>query len=177
MRFRVAILGDTHGMLDPRIAEAVSACDYAIHAGDVGCAAVLDQLRPRLGLVLAVRGNNDTPSKWPKGEAHILDRLPSTAEMELPGGRIIVVHGDRAGPAKSRHGWLRKTFPQARAVVYGHSHRRVCDMAAAPWVLNPGAGGRARTYGGPSFLVLHASARRWRVESRTLEPLPQKALR
>ena len=177
MKFRVAILSDTHGVLDPRIAGAVARCDYAVHAGDVGCSAVLDQLRPQQGLVLAVRGNNDTPSKWPEGEAHVLERLPSQAQLELPGGRIVVVHGDRAGPAKSRHRRLRQQYPQARVVVYGHSHRRVCDRAATPWVLNPGAGGRARTFGGPSFLILHASDREWRVESRTLEPLRRIASR
>ena len=171
MTLRVAILADTHGVLDPRIAEAVTRCDYAVHAGDVGCAAVLGQLRPRRGLVLGVRGNNDTPSKWPPGEAHILEALPSEAELELPGGRMVVVHGDRAGPVQSRHGWLRKKYPRGRVLVYGHSHRRVCDTAATPWVLNPGAAGRARTFGGPSFLVLHANEKEWRVDTHRFEPL------
>ena len=33
---RVAIIADTHGFIDPRIAEAVRACDVAVHAGDIG---------------------------------------------------------------------------------------------------------------------------------------------
>jgi hypothetical protein len=33
---RVAILADTHGFLDPRVAEQVAECDLAIHAGDIG---------------------------------------------------------------------------------------------------------------------------------------------
>ena len=173
MTLRVAILGDTHGVLDPRIAEAVTRCDYAVHTGDVGCAAVLDQLRPRQGVVVRVRGNNDTPSKWPPGEARILAALPLEAEVELPGGRIVVVHGDRAGPVGWRHGRLRNRYPHARVVAYGHSHRRVCDTSETPWVLNPGAGGRARTFGGPSFLILHASEKRWRVETRCFQPLPR----
>ena len=167
---RVAILGDTHGLLDPRIADAVTRCDYALHAGDVGCASVLDQLRPRQGLVLGVRGNNDTVSKWPPGEEHILARLPEEAEIQLPGGTVLVVHGHHAGPVNSRHRRLRQKYSHARAIVYGHSHRRVCDTKTTPWVLNPGAAGRARTFGGPSFLILYATGRSWRVETRCFQP-------
>ncbi|WP_257388244.1 metallophosphoesterase family protein, partial [Tahibacter caeni] len=81
---------------------------------------------------------------------------------DLPGGRLVVVHGDR-WPARGRHAALRRAYPAARAVVYGHSHRLVVDTDALPWVLNPGAAGRARTNGGPSCLLLHATAQAWRV--------------
>jgi uncharacterized protein len=63
-----------------------------------------------------------------------------------------------------RHARLRAAYPSARAIVYGHSHRLVVDDALTPWVLNPGAAGRARTYGGPSCLVLEANVRSWHVE-------------
>ncbi|HEY5790682.1 MAG TPA: metallophosphoesterase family protein, partial [Gammaproteobacteria bacterium] len=62
---RVALVSDTHGHLDPRVAAIVERCDLAVHAGDVGGMAVLAQLQPRLGRVIAVRGNNDTPREWP----------------------------------------------------------------------------------------------------------------
>ena len=84
MTLRVAILGDTHGVLDPRIAEAVSVCDYAVHTGDVGCAAVLNEMCPRRGLVLGVRGNNDTASKWPDDDAPMLEQLPLEASQAVP---------------------------------------------------------------------------------------------
>ena len=173
MTLRVAILGDTHGLLDARIAEIVSVCDYAVHTGDVGCAAVLNEMSPRQGLVLGVRGNNDTASKWPDDDVPALAQLPLEAEMRLPGGRLVVVHGHRAGPVKFRHAWLRKKYPGARAIAYGHSHRWVCDTGEMPWVLNPGAAGRARTFGGPSFMVLHASEREWRLETRRFGPFPK----
>jgi hypothetical protein len=162
---RVALLADTHGTLDGRIAAEVSRCDYAVHAGDVGNARVLADLRPRLDLV-AVRGNNDIPAKWPREDQTLLAALPATASLTLPGGTLVVVHGHRAGGVDQRHARLRKQFPEARAVVYGHSHRLVCDQDMQPWVLNPGAAGRARTFGGPSCLVLLAGSRVWRVEVR-----------
>lgn len=160
---RVAILADTHGVLDARVAEVVGECDCAVHAGDIGGASVLAALRPA-GMVVAVRGNNDSPAKWPEDERHSLETLPLEATLELPGGPLVVVHGDRVLPARERHERLRRHYSQARAVVYGHTHRVLCDQRERPWVLNPGAAGSARTFGGPSCLVLHAELRTWRVE-------------
>lgn len=164
LRLRVALLSDTHGELDTRIAERVAQCDYAVHAGDVGNAAVLAALQPRQGQVLAVRGNNDIPAKWPRSDLEVLDALPDKRLLELPGGLLAVVHGHRAGGARERHARLRRQFPDARVIVYGHSHRLICDQDAPIWVLNPGAAGRARTFGGPSCLILQVSERTWRVD-------------
>lgn len=162
---RVLLLSDTHGVVDPRIAALSSECDHVVHAGDIGSGAVLTALRPR-GQLVAVRGNNDIAAKWPRGESALLESLPEMAELQLPGGLLVVLHGDRAGgSAARRHLWLRARFGATRAVVYGHSHRLCIDDGQLPWLLNPGAAGRSRTYGGPSCLLLEASAYLWRVES------------
>jgi len=161
---RVAILADTHGFLDPRIAERVVACDYAVHAGDVGGAEVLCSLNPRIS-VIAIRGNNDTPAKWAASETHFLENLPAMAQLELPGGLLVVTHGDDARSLSERHRHLRKTYADARAVVYGHSHRLTMDCDSNPWVLNPGAAGRTRVQGGPSCLLLSCTEAAWSVES------------
>lgn len=165
----VALLADTHGWLDPRIARIAERCDIAVHAGDVGATAVLDALRPRSGEVLAIRGNNDLPAKWPEGDHEVLDTLEPEAELALPGGDLVVTHGDEPGRAADRHNRLRLRFPRARAVVYGHSHRRVADTDRIPWILNPGAAGRTRTHGGPSCLVLVASIDAWSVHEHRFE--------
>ena len=159
----VGVVSDTHGHLDPRVADAISGCDYAVHAGDVGGAAVLDALRSRIGNVVAVVGNNDVEAKWPVAERAWLRQLPAVAQLELPGGVLVVIHGDRILPANHRHQRLRVLYPHARAIVYGHSHCLREDREAIPWILNPGAAGRSRTYGGPSCMILHASHKRWRV--------------
>ena len=161
---RVLLLSDTHGQLDARIELLAQDCDGVVHAGDVGNASVLDALRASGANVVAIRGNNDVASKWPRGERAALDALEDEARIELPGGTLIAVHGDRYAPA-TRHARLRRAYPDARAVVYGHSHRLTVDDAVTPWILNPGAAGRARTYGGPSCLVLEARAKVWRVAS------------
>lgn len=163
---RVALLSDTHGVLDQRIALLVRECEYAVHAGDIGDASVLDALRPRTGRVVAVRGNNDTRITWPAAQRRRLQSLPDAAQLMLPGGALVVVHGDRYGPALRRHARLRALFPDAAAIVYGHSHKLVCDCELWPWVLNPGAAGRARTFGGPSCLLLQIDTAKWRVQVR-----------
>lgn len=168
---RVALLSDTHGFLDPRIAALVEACDIAVHGGDIGGFGVLRELQPRLGRVVVVRGNNDTPRDWSGKDTAGLDELPRLVEFDLPGGRLVVIHGHRSGPLYERHQRLRKRFPDARAIVVGHSHRQVCDCEALPWVLNPGAAGKYRTFGGPGCLVLTASAAAWRVERHRFDPL------
>lgn len=162
---RIVIVSDTHGFLDPQIADIATECDYVVHAGDIGNAQVLDMLHRRRANVIAVRGNNDTAAKWPSKDRARLRRLPLDAQLELPGGTLTVVHGDRAGSLGTRHARLRAIYPDARAIVYGHSHRLARDKERHPWVLNPGAAGRTRTQGGPSCLVLEIHRRLWRVKA------------
>lgn len=173
---RVALLSDTHGALDPRVQEVVSSCDLAVHGGDIGHASILAQLQPRLGRVLAVFGNNDVARKWPEEDRRLLVHLPEWLEQPLPGGTLVVIHGHQTS-ARERHRLLRMRFPLARAIVYGHSHRLVEDLDAMPWILNPGAAGRSRTHGGPSCMVLTATAEDWRVETHRFPlSVPQRGL-
>lgn len=167
---RVILLSDTHGVLDERIAALAKECDVAVHAGDIGNAGVLDALASGGAEVFAVRGNNDVAAKWPRGARNALAALEDVVRVDLPGGILIATHGDRLAP-RTRHARLRASFADARAIVYGHSHRLVVDDGSMPWVLNPGAAGRARTYGGPSCLVLEASKRGWRIEPRRFAPV------
>ncbi|MBK1720174.1 metallophosphoesterase family protein [Thiocystis violacea] len=161
---RVALLSDTHGALDPRVQEVVAGCDIAVHGGDIGHASILAQLQPRLGRVLAVFGNNDVARKWPEEDRRLLVHLPEWLEQPLPGGALVLIHGHQV-PARDRHRLLRLRFPLARVIVYGHSHQLAEDLGTIPWILNPGAAGRSRTHGGPSCMVLTATAGDWRVET------------
>lgn len=159
---RVGVVADSHGPIDARIVDALSDCDFLIHAGDLGGSSALEAL---LGITsaTAVRGNNDTFERWHGSELDGLRQLPTVVQVTLAGGHIIVIHGHQFPQAKKRHIQLRERFPDALAVVYGHSHRMVIDIDSSPWVLNPGACGRARTFGGPSGLILEKKSRRWEV--------------
>ncbi|MDT0633692.1 metallophosphoesterase family protein [Spectribacter hydrogenoxidans] len=157
---RVVLISDTHGYLDDRIAAFLPGCDRIVHAGDVG-AGVAEALAALELPVTVVTGNNDpADAGW-----------PVSAELDLPGGRLVVIHGHQ-WPAARRHRRLRAAYPDARAVVCGHSHRQVVDRDQAPWILNPGAAGRTRTYGGPGYIVLDADSQGWRVDARQLSRRP-----
>lgn len=159
---RIALVSDTHGLLSAAVGSAIASADLIVHAGDVGSAAVLEQLSA-LAPTLAVRGNNDVPAKWPRGEVTALEALPDALEIRLAGGLLCVAHGHQWPRATVRHARLRATFSGARCIAYGHSHRLVIDEAARPWVVNPGAAGRTRTFGGASWLGLEVTPDRWRV--------------
>ena len=173
---RVAILADTHGFLDSRIAARVSDCDIALHAGDIGGADILFALHPREE-VIAIRGNNDDAAHWSATERDTLERLPREASVELPGGRVRLIHGDDGGSIDQRHRRYRRRYADCRAVVYGHSHRQLADQSAWPWLLNPGAAGRTRTYGGPGCLILTCNGADWSLQTLRFEPRSTRRLR
>ena len=167
---RVAIIADTHGWVDPRVLAVVAGCDLVVHGGDIGNAAVIARLRRRRDRIFAVRGNNDRPADWPPADLGLLATIPTQLQVRLPGGLLVVIHGHQL-PARVRHERLRQRFPQARALVCGHSHQLLLDQDTLPWVLNPGAAGQDRAYGGPSCLVLTADEADWQVASHRFQPL------
>lgn len=158
---RILLLADTHGQVHAEIAELATQVDAVVHAGDIGHPDVLHTLTRDDAPLYAVRGNNDIPAKWPPAGHTALARLAPRKQIDLPGGDLVVVHGDRHNPVAQRHALLRDAFPTARLVVYGHSHRQVIDKATRPWIVNPGAAGRNRTYGGAGCVVLNATHQRW----------------
>ena len=157
---KVGVLSDTHGWIDPHILDILADADCIVHAGDVLGVSVLQTLEGLTGkgTVVAVAGNNDV-----RGNGIETGSLPTVAEVSLPGGTLVVTHGDQFGI--QTHAKLRQTWPGARAVVYGHTHRLVCDQEDVPWVLNPGAAGRTRIHEGPSCLMLTADQDGWVVEA------------
>ncbi|MDH5425589.1 MAG: metallophosphatase family protein [Gammaproteobacteria bacterium] len=161
----IAIISDTHTVLDERIAKVIKQTDIAVHAGDICCASVLEKMHPKLGYVFAVSGNNDHHTIWPAEQKEIVEALPDIAEIHLPGGLLAIEHGHVHGHHRPSHESLRKAHPQAKAIVYGHTHSQVCDTDQSPWVINPGAAGATRTRGGPACLVLTTNlSGHWSIE-------------
>ncbi|HEX7623146.1 MAG TPA: metallophosphoesterase family protein [Anaeromyxobacteraceae bacterium] len=132
---RVGLVSDTHGLLEPRLAELFRGCDLILHAGDVVAAPVLEALS-RLAPVTAVRGNNDRAPAF----AH----LPELAEVALGDVRAILVHqiGSRGRLLRSVREAVARTG--ARLLVYGHSHRPVAVVEDGLLRVNPGAAGPRR---------------------------------
>lgn len=161
---RIAIISDTHGRIDDNIVDVIKGCDRVIHAGDICGAHVLEQLESLCDHVTAVAGNNDASGLWPVEQTHVVIALPQQADIEVPGGIIAVEHGHRHGMHTPSHESLRHSHPQARVIVYGHTHAQVIDDDKKPLVINPGAAGHTRTRGGPSCLVLTVEGDDWHIE-------------
>jgi len=162
---KIAIISDTHGEISPDIIESIRHCEQIIHAGDICGAHVLEQLNRICSHVTAVTGNNDAAGIWAESETEIVNALPAIAEIELPGGTIVIEHGHKHGMHQPDHASLRAAHPHARVIVYGHTHTMLIDDSETPWIANPGAAGATRTRGGPSCLILTISAKEeWHVE-------------
>lgn len=162
---RVAIVSDTHCFIDPRIVETIQGCELALHAGDIGKKHILETLKQACGLVVCVRGNNDMEATWSDDEQDVISQIKITEKIALPGGVIALEHGEHHGFHTPSHDSLREKFSDAKMIVYGHTHQKVVDRFAYPWVVNPGAAGRTRTRGGASCLILTASSSaEWAIE-------------
>jgi putative phosphoesterase len=131
---KAAIIADTHlprggRALPLECVERLRGADLIIHAGDLTALSVLDELR-EYGAVVAVRGNVDEPA--------VQAALRSHAELDLGGLRVAVTHdaGRRAGRVER----LRRAFPRTAAVVFGHSHVPLHEIAADGFqIFNPGS--------------------------------------
>ncbi|WP_217915755.1 metallophosphoesterase family protein [Miltoncostaea marina] len=133
---RVALISDTHmprrgRALPPACLERLRAADLIVHAGDWSDMAAVELVRAVGPPVVGVRGNVE--------DAAVRAALPETAEVELaPGVRLGVVHD--AGPEAGRLARLRRRFPGAAAVVFGHSHIPLWEVAADGFaIVNPGS--------------------------------------
>ena len=102
--------------------------DLIVHAGDFSAPKVLAELRD-LGPVAAVHGNVDSPE--------LRRDLPEALSLEVDGAIIGVIHD--AGPAKGRLERLRTRFPDAEAVVFGHSHMPLHEERDGFQIFNPGS--------------------------------------
>ena len=130
---RVLVLADTHlrddlSKLPADVWDHVEDVDVILHAGDVVTGDLLDALRGRRP-VHAVLGNNDTA---------LVGALPDRLELELAGVRIGMVHDSGARTGRERR--VRRWFPDARLVVFGHSHEPVDAVGVeGQRLFNPGS--------------------------------------
>ena len=112
---RALILADTHiggrhehRRLPAQVIELATKADVILHGGDITDAQVLDELAV-FAPVHAVLGNNDAGLT-----------LPERRLVVVGGCTVAMVHDSGASGGRTRR--LRRWFPDADAVVFGHSH-------------------------------------------------------
>jgi putative phosphoesterase len=147
---RIGVVSDTHcpeflAQLPDRLFDVLAGVDLILHAGDIDSEATLDALR-RLAPVEAVRGDHDRS----------LATLPASREITVGGKRIVMVHGQRSRwleepntllwtlslgyfrPHRGLPRALRRRFPRADVIVYGHTHRARAETIEGVLLFNPG---------------------------------------
>jgi putative phosphoesterase len=131
---RVVVLADTHLRpgRDKRLPDAaydvLHDAELILHAGDVVTRDLLDELGG-FAPVRAVLGNNDIG---------LTGVLPETDAFDVDGVAIAMIHD--SGPRAGRERRMKKRFPDADVVVFGHSHIPWNDIGVDGQVLfNPGS--------------------------------------
>ncbi len=134
MTTRLVVLADTHVSRGSprRLPDAAYAlldgADAIWHAGDVVVPELLDELSG-FAPVRAALGNNDH---------ELFGVLPERVEEIIEGVRVAMVHD--SGTTKGREGRMRRWFPDADLVIFGHSHQPVdADGIDGQRLLNPGS--------------------------------------
>jgi putative phosphoesterase len=131
---QIAVISDTHMPRGPRrlpdaCVERLRAADLILHAGDLATPAVLSELES-YGRVLAVHGNVD--------DVALQATLPAERTVKAGGATIAIIHD--AGPSPRRLARLRRRFPTADAVVFGHSHIPLHEHGPDGFqIFNPGS--------------------------------------
>jgi uncharacterized protein len=134
MSTRIVVLADTHirrgstRRLPDAAYELLDGADAIWHAGDMVVPELLDELRG-FAPVEAVLGNNDH---------ELFGILPERVEATVDGVRLAMVHD--SGPTKGRERRMRRWFPDADLVIFGHSHQPYdAPGVDGQRLLNPGS--------------------------------------
>jgi putative phosphoesterase len=127
-RYVVGVMSDTHGLLRDSVYQAFETVDLIIHAGDVGGAEVLRELK-KMAPVVAVQGNMD--GRW------AADSL-SPVEMVSVGDVMVYVLHDLM------HLDLDPRAADVDVVISGHTHQPRIEKKNGVLFLNPGSVGPRR---------------------------------
>jgi putative phosphoesterase len=106
--------------------------------------------------VAAVHGNVDSPE--------LRRELPEALALDLDDASLAVIHD--AGPAKGRLERMHARFPDADAVVFGHSHLPLHEERDGFQIFNPGSPTERRR--APHRSMGEATVQGGRIEFRHL---------
>ena len=124
----IGVISDTHGLLRPEAVQALRGVGHILHAGDIGAAAVLAELR-KIAPVTAVRGNVDRTA-WARS-------LPEKEVFQVECVSIYMLHIlDELDLKPEGAGFS--------VVVYGHSHVPKQAWKNGVLYFNPGSAGPRR---------------------------------
>jgi putative phosphoesterase len=151
---RIGVISDTHGLLRPEAEMALIGVDLIVHAGDVGKAEILAQLKA-IAPVFAVRGNVDT-EKWAL-------ELPETSVVEADGACLYLIHNLRELDVSPKGAGI-------DMVISGHTHKAEQWERDGVLYLNPGSAGPRRFKLPVTTATIDLAAEPWTIEIVELLP-------
>lgn len=166
---RILVLADTHLKVGVRerfnsvLLSELERADLIFHAGDITKLETLESLHS-FAPVIAVLGNNDTT---------LSGILEPIQEFSVDGLAVAMLHDSGAREGRDRR--MRRQFPQASLVVYGHSH--IPDDSIGldnQRLFNPGSATTRRTQPVCTYGVLEISD--GELVSHRIEALDYSAL-
>jgi hypothetical protein len=130
---RIGVISDTHipsraKSIPEAALDLFANVDLILHAGDLSTIAALDPLQT-FAPVYTVYGNVESDD--------VMAALPAKREIEVGGCVIGMIH--TLGQRKTYAATARSEFPEARVVVFGHSHIPLVEESAGLLLLNPGS--------------------------------------
>jgi putative phosphoesterase len=158
LSFRVAVISDTHipdrvDGLHPLLIDQIKSLnvDMIFHCGDISIGSVLRELE-QVAPLRAVTGNRD----------FLLSKeLPVSHELLIYKKKVVITHG-HLNPrvywadkfSYLRHGYdferyrerLELAFPDADAIIYGHTHHPENEWQNGKLFFNPGSVSRGDIY-------------------------------
>jgi len=152
---KIGVISDTHGFLDPNVPKLFTGVDHVLHAGDVGPHSLLLELEA-IAPVTAVLGNTDT---WLQ--------LKLSESIEL-GGRRFLVHHIVNPHALTDELKDRIATKKPDVVVFGHTHKPLCETIGGVLFFNPGYAGKQRFALERSVAILHCDKQGIRPEFKQL---------
>lgn len=132
MIHRIGIISDTHIPHFKSLPEAIwnhfAGVELIIHAGDLSVLSVMNELET-IAPVVAVQGNIETEE--------VVMKLSIKREVVVGGCKIGIVH--ILGDTKTHARLAQQEFPEARCVVFGHSHIPYNEEHNGQLLFNPGS--------------------------------------
>jgi uncharacterized protein len=152
---KIGVISDTHGYLDPKIAEIFTGVDHILHGGDIGLPWLILELE-QIAPVTAVLGNTD----------HGL-HFKETAVVLLANRKFLIHHiVDVRSPTDSIHRRIAREAPAV--VVFGHTHKPFCQTIGGTLYFNPGYAGKQRFKLPRSVGILHCTTNNIAAEIKEL---------
>jgi uncharacterized protein len=148
---KIGVISDTHGFLDPQIPKLFAGVMHILHAGDIGDAFIafeLEQIAP----VTVVLGNTDLGLSFKETEV-----------MELAARKFLVHHiVNPHAPSDKLKARIARERPDA--IIFGHTHKRFCEMIGGILFFNPGYSGKPKLGTERSAAIFHCDDKEIRAE-------------